>query len=164
MVSATSAIVVIATAIGLLQMCPAPAAVPVIAGAAGGAIMSGSNKRDSEVFERELPPGVNRHDIVMCTTAINDQRAAGGAVKLSDIDESSKYSASNRMQGRAMLIFLVAILVESVPPTCMVLATVLSGHATQEGGPVPVPMGVDSLQYTGVRPEDRAQLAKALGA
>lgn len=63
----------------------------------------------------------------------------------------------------AVLIIHVAILVASVPPECMVLATVLSGNAAQEGGPIPIPMGVDSLQYTGVSAEDRRKLSEALG-
>lgn len=46
----------------------------------------------------------------------------------------------------------------------MNLATVLTGNPAQAGGPVPVPMGSDSLQYNGLSGEDRQNLANALGA
>lgn len=141
---------VIVAALGVFQM--------------GGAIEKIINhKRELEIFDRAIPAGVNRHDLSVCATAINDQKAAGGSVKISDIDETSKYSVDTSVERRALLIFPAAILVESVPPTCMVLATVISGTAAQEGGPVTIPMGTDSLQYTGMRPEDHEALAKALG-
>lgn len=44
----------------------------------------------------------------------------------------------------------------------MNLATVLAGQPTQEGGPIPVPMGTANLDYHGVTEDDLAQLGKAL--
>ncbi|KAJ5338655.1 hypothetical protein N7452_005383 [Penicillium brevicompactum] len=52
--------------------------------------------------------------------------------------------------------------VEGVPPACMNLATVLTGNPTQEGGPVPTPMGSDSLDYSGVSEDDLRQLGQTL--
>lgn len=46
----------------------------------------------------------------------------------------------------------------------MNLATVLTGDPAQAGGPVPIPLGSDSLQYQGITVEDRQNLANALGA
>lgn len=46
----------------------------------------------------------------------------------------------------------------------MDLATLLIGHPTQEGGPVPTPMGSASLQYNGVTKEEFEQLGHALKA
>lgn len=45
----------------------------------------------------------------------------------------------------------------------MNLATVLSGNPAQAGGPVPIPMGSDSLQYNDLTAQDRQNLATALG-
>lgn len=45
----------------------------------------------------------------------------------------------------------------------MNLATVLTGNPAQAGGPVPVPMGSSSLQYTEMTGQDRRNLADALG-
>lgn len=46
----------------------------------------------------------------------------------------------------------------------MNLATVLTGNPAQAGGPVPVPMSSNSLQYNGLSGQDRRNLADALGA
>lgn len=45
----------------------------------------------------------------------------------------------------------------------MNLATVLTGNPAQAGGPVPIPMGSDSLQYQNIKAEDRQGLSHALG-
>ncbi|KAJ6094997.1 hypothetical protein N7467_002510 [Penicillium canescens] len=52
--------------------------------------------------------------------------------------------------------------VDGVPPACMNLATVITGRPTQEGGPVPVPMGSASLDYHGVTADDLTKLGQAL--
>ena len=44
----------------------------------------------------------------------------------------------------------------------MNLATVITGRPTQEGGPVPVPMGSASLDYHGVTADDLTKLGQAL--
>lgn len=44
----------------------------------------------------------------------------------------------------------------------MDLATVLTGHPAQDGGPVPVPMGSASLEYHAVTKEEFEHLGHAL--
>ncbi|KAI0890862.1 hypothetical protein F4806DRAFT_501593 [Annulohypoxylon nitens] len=52
---------------------------------------------------------------------------------------------------------------DNVPPTCMVLSTVLSGKCVMSEGPRPVPCGAACLLYTGVTDEDLDHLNRALG-
>jgi hypothetical protein len=63
-----------------------------------------------------------------------------------------------------LLTAYTAVLVTSVPPACMNLATILTSNPAHAGGPVPIPMGSDSLQYNGLTGDDRRNLANALGA
>lgn len=44
----------------------------------------------------------------------------------------------------------------------MNLATVITGDPSQEGGPVPTPMGSDSLDYSGVSENNLRELGKTL--
>lgn len=44
----------------------------------------------------------------------------------------------------------------------MDLATVLTGKPSQDGGPVPVPMGSDSLKYSGLSRDNMKDLARVL--
>lgn len=107
MVSATSALVTVAAAAGMLQMCPAPPAViaAVAGGVAAGAVGGGASlcarycpgpkaKRMVEVFARDLPPGVSQESIDQCTGQLNDQNDNGVQVQISDVDEDCKYSQS----------------------------------------------------------------------
>ncbi|KAI2465194.1 hypothetical protein F4781DRAFT_435636 [Annulohypoxylon bovei var. microspora] len=52
---------------------------------------------------------------------------------------------------------------DNVPPTCMVLSTVLDGECNQEKGSRPIPCGSACLLYTGVTDEDLGKLNRALG-
>lgn len=54
--------------------------------------------------------------------------------------------------------------VDGVPPACMNLATVLTGQPTQEGEPVPVPMGSASLEYQDLTHDELIRLAHTLEA
>ncbi|KAI1099569.1 hypothetical protein F4804DRAFT_337123 [Jackrogersella minutella] len=51
---------------------------------------------------------------------------------------------------------------DGVPPTCMVLSTVLSGVCDQAKGPHPLPCGSACLLYTGLTDEDLDKLDTAL--
>ncbi|KAJ6001303.1 hypothetical protein N7499_002783 [Penicillium canescens] len=51
---------------------------------------------------------------------------------------------------------------DGLPPACMDLATVLTGDPTQEGGPVPTPMGSDAIQYSDLTKDEWIQVAEAL--
>ncbi|KAI1206886.1 uncharacterized protein F4807DRAFT_463284 [Annulohypoxylon truncatum] len=52
---------------------------------------------------------------------------------------------------------------DNVPPTCMVLSTVLAGNCDMSEGPYPIPCGAACLLYTGVKDGDLDKLNKALG-
>ncbi|OTA81201.1 hypothetical protein M434DRAFT_52124, partial [Hypoxylon sp. CO27-5] len=47
---------------------------------------------------------------------------------------------------------------ENVPPTCMVLSTVLTGTCDKSQGSGPIPCGSDCLLYTGLTDEDLDRL------
>ncbi|KXT15016.1 hypothetical protein AC579_7757 [Pseudocercospora musae] len=162
MVSSKSVLITIATAAGLLQMCPAPQAVvaAIAGGVAAGVIGGGASictkycpdakikARQAMAFtqlvRRQLPPGVSQESIDQCTQQLNDQfNNGGGSVEITDSGETS-------------------VLVSNVPPACMNLATILTGNPSQAGGPVPVPMSSNSLEYQGLTVEDRQNLSAAL--
>ncbi len=180
MVSTKVAIVSLASAVGLFQMCPAPPAViaAVAGGVAAGAVGGGAtlcakwcpdprNKRSvdySMLTARDLPPGVSQESLDQCTQQINEQKDKGISVEITSNSEDSKCIPQEMPFQDISLIQLIAIDVANVPPACMNLATVLTGNPAQAGGPVPIPMGSDKLQYTGIKGEDRQNLAKALGA
>ena len=50
---------------------------------------------------------------------------------------------------------------DNIPPTCMVLATVLLGNPAL--GPHPIPMGAASLQWNDVNPDTINLIRKAFG-
>lgn len=56
----------------------------------------------------------------------------------------------------------LAVRADNVPSACMDLATVILNDPTQEGGPIPTPLGSASLQYTGLTDKDKADLQNAL--
>ncbi|KAJ3492666.1 hypothetical protein NLG97_g5228 [Lecanicillium saksenae] len=158
MVSTKNVVIGLASAVGMIRMAPAP--IPVIAvvvgGVVGGAIGVGATlcarycpgpkvrEVAAEIAAHDLPPGISQHAIDECTGQINDQKKNAKSVEMPSKDKDT-------------------VDVHNVPPACMNLATVLTGHPSQEGGPIPVPMGSDSLQYRGISAEDRQNLAHALG-
>ncbi|KAJ5341498.1 hypothetical protein N7541_010622 [Penicillium brevicompactum] len=113
----------------------------------GGAIAGGVGhisrrlSRSPFVSKRvDLPPGVSQESFDQC----QDQLKGDGVhVTISGSTPDTVH-------------------VEGVPPACMNLATVLTGNPTQEGGPVPTPMGSDSLDYSGVSEDDLRQLGQTL--
>ncbi|KAJ6780120.1 hypothetical protein PWT90_03833 [Aphanocladium album] len=156
----------LAAAVGMMQMAPAPIAIPIeigaaiaggaTAGAIGGAATLCSRycpgpkavrgAKFVNMMARDLPPGVSQHSIDECKDQIKDQfNKNHKSVEISDVDEKT-------------------INVANVPAACMNLATVLTGDPAQSGGPVPIPQGSDSLHYTNISADDRKQLAKALKA
>lgn len=54
------------------------------------------------------------------------------------------------------------IQIEGLPPTCMVLATVLDGKTN--GGPVPIPCGSACIEYSGMTPEEYEQIRGRVNA
>lgn len=61
-------------------------------------------------------------------------------------------------------VFPTGVEADGVPPACMDLATLVTGHPTQEGGPVPIVMGSASLLYNGLSQAELAQLGQVLKA
>lgn len=59
---------------------------------------------------------------------------------------------------------ILGVRVDGVPPACMNLATVIAGQPSQEGGPVPIPMGSDSLQYNDLSQDNLRELGYNLKA
>ncbi|CEJ90689.1 hypothetical protein VHEMI06454 [[Torrubiella] hemipterigena] len=139
MASTRTVVIGLASAVGMIQMAPAP--VPVIAAIAGAAVRAAA----TYLAERDPHPGVSQESIDQCIQQINGQKNQGRSVEISGDDD----------------MYTINVY---VPAACMNLAIVLSGHPAQNGDPVPIPMGSDSLQYLGVSTEDRQNLADALGA
>lgn len=101
----------LAAAVGMMQMCPAPIAIPIEIGAAiaggvtAGAVGGGATLcarycpgpkmlRGTDFVRlaaRDLPPGVSQHAIDECTQQIKDQFTKDHkSVQISDVDEKSK--------------------------------------------------------------------------
>lgn len=171
MVSVKTIVVSGVAATGLVQMCPAPFLIPIItavgsaiggAGAICSKLCPQRHRRDELLSNvaRALPPGVAQYNMDICSNQIKAQDAAGTKVMLSNVDDTSKCPTQ---LPHHLLTYVTAILVDNMPPACMVLATVLTGHATQEGGPIPIPMSNKSIRYINMSVNDRMEVSKALG-
>ncbi|UNI21215.1 hypothetical protein JDV02_007225 [Purpureocillium takamizusanense] len=165
MVSTTLPVISLAAAVGLLQMCPAPFITEAIwsgiaAGVVGGTLGAGATmcakycpspklRRHAASFNtlmaRDYPPGVSQESIDQCTQQLNEQKDRGIQVFFTNVDDAT-------------------VDIDHLPPACMNLVTVLSGNPAQAGGPVPIPMGSDKVQFRNLTPEDRQNLGHALGA
>ncbi|KAJ5090748.1 hypothetical protein N7532_009432 [Penicillium argentinense] len=88
----------------------------------------------------DLPPGVSQESYQQCQDQLNGD---GVRVEISGSTPDTVH-------------------VKGLPPACMNLATVITGDPTQEGGPVPTPMGSDSLDYSGVSEDNLRELGKTL--
>lgn len=175
MVSVKTIVVSGIAATGMVQMCPAPFMIPIItavgtaiggAGAICSKLCPQRHRRDELLSNvaRALPPGVAQYNMDICSNQIKAQDAAGTKVMLSNVDDTSMYPPPFFcIHTQRLLTHGPAILVDNMPPACMVLATVLTGHATQEGGPIPIPMSNKSLRYINMSIQDRMEVAKALG-
>ncbi|KAJ5975803.1 hypothetical protein N7481_009510 [Penicillium waksmanii] len=140
--------------VSFMQVCPAPweAIAPLIGGVISGSIAGGLSKsrRDftnfpndlGDLTARDLPPGVSQAAFDQCKSEINAQ-GPGSPVKVYSTGADS---------ARA----------DNVPAACMDLATVVLGTPSQDGGPVPTPMGSSSLEYTGLSAQDKTDLQSAL--
>ncbi|KAJ5180235.1 hypothetical protein N7492_003445 [Penicillium capsulatum] len=142
----------------MVQYCPAPFAIAlgpalgmtaagataadgVIASMAGGAIAGGIGKAPSR-FRRmpiQLPDGIPQYNWDQCKDQLK-----GAHVSLKGLEPKVR--------------------VDGVPPACMNLATVIAGQPSQDGGPVPIPMGSDSLQYNDLSDDNLRQLGQNLKA
>ncbi|KAJ5326538.1 uncharacterized protein N7506_009640 [Penicillium brevicompactum] len=108
----------------------------------GGAIAGGVGhisrrlSRSPFVSKRvDLPPGVSQESFDQC---------------------------QDQLKGDGVHVTISGSTPDRCSPACMNLATVLTGNPTQEGGPVPTPMGSDSLDYSGVSEDDLRQLGQTL--
>ncbi|KAJ5645176.1 hypothetical protein N7507_011187 [Penicillium longicatenatum] len=97
------------------------------------------NNRDVKKI-RSLPAGVSQESLDLCTKQINEQSQP--------VHVYSESATSARA--------------DNVPAACMDLATVILDNPTQDGGPVPTPMGSASLEYTGLSSQDKTDLQNAL--
>ncbi|RJE26420.1 hypothetical protein PHISCL_01221 [Aspergillus sclerotialis] len=126
---------VIGPAVGMEAAAAATVDGSLISGAvAGGIGRAGKDKRAAT----DLPPGVSQQSVDQCNDQLN-----GAQVTLSGPTPDS-------------------VRIDGVPPACMNLATVAAGQPTQEGGPVPVPMGSASLEYQGLTQDELFKLGQFL--
>ncbi|KAJ5220671.1 uncharacterized protein N7469_009558 [Penicillium citrinum] len=142
--------------VSFMQVCPAPweAIAPLVGGVISGSIAGGMSKsrRDftnfpsdlGDLTKRDLPAGVSQESFDQCKQQINDQ-GPGNPVNVYSTGADS---------ARA----------DNVPAACMDLATVFLSNPSQDGGPVPTPMGSASLEYTGLSAQDKTDLQNALSA
>lgn len=107
MVSTKTVVVGLASAVGMMQMAPAPPVIlgsilgGVVAGAIGGAATlcsrycPGPKVRAAavDIMARDLPPGVSQHALDECTGQLNDQKKKGITVSIvGDQNQDSKSS------------------------------------------------------------------------
>jgi hypothetical protein len=59
-------------------------------------------------------------------------------------------------------LLTVTVRLDGLPAACMDLATVLTGDPTQDGGPVPTPMGSAAIQYSDLTDDEWHQVYNAL--
>lgn len=161
-----------ATAIlSMVQYAPAPflliveasvetaATVAAADGALGGAALGGagaasvahgisSSTRRSPI---NLPAGVSQHSWDLCQGQLN-----GAHVHFSGTNNCKSQIAPDETR------LTITVRLDGLPPACMDLATVLTGDPTQEGGPVPTPMGSAAIQYSDLTKDEWIQVAKAL--
>ncbi|KAJ5643428.1 uncharacterized protein N7484_005935 [Penicillium longicatenatum] len=107
----------------------------VLGGAASASVAHGisSSTRRSPI---DLPAGVSQHSWDLCKGELD-----GAHVKFSG-------TTNLRLDG--------------LPAACMDLATVLTGDPTQDGGPVPTPMGSAAIQYSDLTDDEWHQVYNAL--
>lgn len=162
----------VGAAFSTMQYCPAPflaasalieslattVAVSADATLASGAIAGGIGRIPS-VKRGSSPPGVSQHAWDECTNQLK-----GGHVHLSRHPSSNSKFSRKGLYHIESLTNTTDVRVDGVPPACMNLATVLIGQPTQEGGPVPVPMGSASLEYQDLTHDELMRLAHTLEA
>ncbi len=111
MVGIKNTVIGLAAAVGMMQMAPAPIAIPIeigaaiaggaTAGAIGGAATLCSRycpgpkavrgAKFANMMARDLPPGVSQHSVDQCKDQIKDQFSKDHkSVQISDVDEKSK--------------------------------------------------------------------------
>ncbi|KAJ6121972.1 hypothetical protein N7512_004437 [Penicillium capsulatum] len=168
----------------MVQYCPAPFAIAlgpalgmtaagataadgVIASMAGGAIAGGIGKAPSR-FRRmpiQLPDGIPQYNWDQCKDQLKGAHVSLKGLEPKGTQAQKDYPESLNPAFHAYLLTPASgVRVDGVPPACMNLATVIAGQPSQDGGPVPIPMGSDSLQYNDLSDDNLRQLGQNLKA
>jgi hypothetical protein len=159
--------------LSMVQYAPAPflllteaavetaGAVAAAVGSLGGAVLGGaasasvahgisSSTRRSPI---DLPAGVSQHSWDLCKGELD-----GAHVKFSGTTNCK----SQIMPAPDDTLLTVTVRLDGLPAACMDLATVLTGDPTQDGGPVPTPMGSAAIQYSDLTDDEWHQVYNAL--
>lgn len=120
-------------------------------GGAGAASIAHGIKSSTRRSPINLPAGVSQHSWDLCKGQLS-----GAHVHFSGTNNCKSQIAPDETR------LTIAVRLDGLPPACMDLATVLTGHPTQEGGPVPTPVGSDAIQYNDLTKDEWIQVAKAL--
>ncbi|EHK99446.1 hypothetical protein GLAREA_06613 [Glarea lozoyensis ATCC 20868] len=169
MVSSSKVIVQAVALVVLVQYCPAPflAAIPA-AVAAGIGAASAAVSAAAAVAGVVVDAVKNRdlEEVNAPRTFISRVKRAPQGFDISTIGFGTAFEDCKTQLNGASVTFSGpapgTVLVVGIPPACMTLSGVLAGGDFNEGKPVP--MGVDSLQFTDLSNESILEIQAALDA
>ncbi|KAI1778345.1 hypothetical protein F4818DRAFT_438511 [Hypoxylon cercidicola] len=106
------------------------------------------------LIERMLVKKIRAHITASCTLFDFTPDQEPTLRRLIERDEDDPVSQHQLILESYHAVFSTpfGIRIQGLPPTCMVLSTVIDGKV--DGGPTPTPCGTACLEYSGMTPDD----------